>query len=106
LIANFAVKFGEFFHRKHLLLFLGKIFLVTDITKFSSEAKETWKWVKTTKIQIEIIIVPSKMRNCAVPPDIFNSEISFTLESKCIPALQKMNFHNALAKRYTKFISV
>jgi len=35
---------------------------VTDITEFSSEAKETWKWVNTTKIQTEIIMVP---RRCA-----------------------------------------
>jgi len=55
-----------------------KVFLATDITEFSSEAKETWKWVNTAKIQTEIIMVSSKMRKCAVPPDLFHSNISFS----------------------------
>jgi len=77
-ITNFSAKFGDFSLRKELLLFLGMSFLVTDITEYSNEAKDTWKWVNTAKIQIELIMVPSKMRNCAVPPDLFHSEISFT----------------------------
>ena len=52
--------------------------MVTDITQFSNEAKETWKWVNTAKILIELIMVPSKKRKCAVPPDLFHSEISFS----------------------------
>jgi len=39
---------------------------------------ETWKWMNTAKIQIGKIMVPSKMRKCAVPPDLFHSEISFS----------------------------
>jgi len=77
-ITNFSAKFGDFSLRKQLLLFLGNSFLVTDISQYSNEAKDTWKWVNTAKIQIELIIVSSKMRNCAVPPDLFHSEISFS----------------------------
>ena len=78
LIANFSVKFRDFFFRKQFLLCLGKFSLVTDITEFSSEAKEIWKCVNTAKIQRKLIMVPSKMPNCAVPPDHFHSEISFS----------------------------
>ena len=78
-ITNFSAKFSDFSLRKQLLVFLGMSFMVTDITQFSNEAKETWKWVNTAKIQIlEIIMVPSKMRKCAVPQDLFHSEISFS----------------------------
>jgi len=52
---------------------------VTDITEFSSEAKETFKWVNTTKNQIEIIMISSKMRNCAAHPDHSHSEKSCAL---------------------------
>jgi len=55
-----------------------KVYLVTDITEFSSEAKETCKWVNTANIQMEIIMVSSKMRNYAVPPDHSHSSISFS----------------------------
>ena len=78
LIANFSVKFRDFFLRKQFLLFLGKSSVMTDITEFSREAKDTWKWVNTAKIQRKLIMVPSKMRKCAVPPDLFHSEISFS----------------------------
>jgi len=75
---NFSAKFGDFSLRKQLLRFLGNSFLVTVIRKYSNEAKETWKWVNTAKIQMELIMVASKMRKCAVPPDLFHSEISFS----------------------------
>jgi len=78
MIASFTVKSGDFSLRKQLLVFLGMSFVVTDITQFSNEAKETWKWVNTAKILIELIMVPSKKRKCAVPPDLFHSEISFS----------------------------
>jgi len=77
-ITNFSAKFGHFSLRKQLLLFLGNSFLVTDISEYSNEAKDTSKWVNTAKIQIELIMVPSKMRNCVVPPDLFHSNISFS----------------------------
>ena len=77
-ITNFSAKFGDFSLQKQLLLFLGNSFLVTDISEYSNQAKETWKWVNTAKIQIELIMVPSKMRKCAAPPDLFHSEISFS----------------------------
>jgi len=78
MIASFTVKSGDFSLRKQLLVFLGMSFMVIDITQFSNEAKETWKWVNTAKILIERIMVPSKKRKCAVPPDLFHSEISFS----------------------------
>ena len=78
LIANFSVKFRDFFLRKQFLLFLGKFSLVTDITDFSRDAKETWKCVNRAKIQRKLIMVPSKMCKCAAPPDLFHSEISFS----------------------------
>jgi len=76
---SYLLKNSDFSLRKQLLLFLGKSFLVTDITEFSSEAKETFKWVNTTKNQIEIIMISSKMRNCAAHPDHSHSEKSCAL---------------------------
>ena len=102
MIASFTVKSGDFSLRKQLLVFLVMSFMVTDITQFSNEGKETWKWVNTAKIQIqEKIKVPSKMRKCAVTPDLFHSEISFS--STCnIPkhALSKKT------KRYLKLMRI
>ena len=102
MIASFTVNSGDFSLRKQLLVFLGMTFMVTDFTQFSNEAKETWKWVNTAKIQIlEIIIVPSKKRKCAVPPDLFHSEISFS--STC-----NMPKHCLLkkTKRYLKLMHI
>jgi len=48
-ITNFSAKFGDSSLRKQLLLFLGNSFLVTDISEYSNEAKDTWKWVQTIR---------------------------------------------------------
>jgi len=61
-ITNFSANIGDFSLRKQFLLFLGNSFLMTDISEYSNEAKHTWKWVNTTKILIELIMVPSEMR--------------------------------------------
>ena len=65
MIASFTVKSCDFSLRKQLLLFLGMISLVTDITEFSCEAKETWKWLNKAKIQTEIIIVVEDAQVCS-----------------------------------------
>ena len=78
MIASFTVKSGDFSLRKQFLVFLGMTLMVTDFTQFSNEAKETWKWVNTANILIQLIMVPSKMRKFAAPPDLFHSEISFS----------------------------
>jgi len=83
------VHFGDFSFQKQLLLLLGNSFLVTDINEFSNGAKDTWKWVNTTKIQIELIMVLSKMGSCAVPPDLLHSEISFSTTCKHSKTLLK-----------------
>ena len=101
MIASFTVKSGDFSLRKQLLVFLGMSFVVTDITQFSNEVKETWRWVNTAKIQMEVVMVPSKMRKFAVPQDLFHSEISFS--STCnIPkhCLRKKT------KRYLKLMRI
>jgi len=55
---------------------------VIDIIEFSSETKEIFKWVNRTKIQIEIIMISTKMRNCAVYPHHSRSEIPFSSTCK------------------------
>ena len=51
LIANFTVKFVDFFFENGCCCFFYCCFLVTDITEFSSEAKETCKGVNTAKFK-------------------------------------------------------
>ncbi|CAK8697998.1 unnamed protein product [Clavelina lepadiformis] len=55
LITNFAVRFDYFSLGKQLLLFIENPFLVTDITEFSVEAKDTCKWVDAAKVQLELV---------------------------------------------------
>jgi len=75
MIASFTVKSGDISLRKQLLVFLGMSFVVTDITQFSNEAKETWnsqmkqnqneakpKWSNQNEAIILVEAIKTKMK--------------------------------------------
>ena len=69
------MRFGDISLGKQLLLFIENPFLVTNITEFSAEAKETGKWVDSAKIQLELIEfqenVAVKELFCDCTPEMF-----------------------------------
>ena len=78
LIANFTVKFVDFFLRKQLLLFIRLLFFGDRYYRILKWSERNMQRGKHSQIQIDIILVPSKMPNCAVSPDLFHNEISFS----------------------------
>ncbi|MGH0138696.1 UNVERIFIED_CONTAM: hypothetical protein FKN15_072500 [Acipenser sinensis] len=52
---NFKARFDDFTLGRQLLLFIQNPFLVTNVTEFSEEAKQTFRWVNVASLQIELI---------------------------------------------------
>ncbi|MGH0122794.1 UNVERIFIED_CONTAM: hypothetical protein FKN15_057508 [Acipenser sinensis] len=55
LMDNFKARFDDFALERQLQLFIQNPFLVTNVTEFSEEAKQTFRWVNVASLQIELI---------------------------------------------------
>ncbi|MGH0125687.1 UNVERIFIED_CONTAM: hypothetical protein FKN15_071735 [Acipenser sinensis] len=52
---NFKAHFDDFALGRQLLLFIQNPFLVTNVTEFSGEAKQTFRWVNVASLQMVLI---------------------------------------------------
>lgn len=61
LIGNFKDRFGDFSLGSLLLLFIQNPFMVSNVTLFSHEAKQAFKWVNAASVQMELIDLHENM---------------------------------------------
>uniref|UniRef100_A0A0P4WGZ3 Uncharacterized protein n=1 Tax=Scylla olivacea TaxID=85551 RepID=A0A0P4WGZ3_SCYOL len=61
LIGNFKDRFGDFSLGSLLLLFIQNPFMVSNVTLFSHEAKQVFKWVNAASVQMELIDLHENM---------------------------------------------
>jgi len=77
LIASFTVKSGDF-SLKTVAAVSSTVVFWWQILPNSQVKRKKHAKSKHSQIQIDIILVPSKMPNYAVSPDLFHVEISFS----------------------------
>ncbi|MGH0129844.1 UNVERIFIED_CONTAM: hypothetical protein FKN15_041271 [Acipenser sinensis] len=88
---NFKARFDDFALGRQLLLFIQNPFLVTNVTEFSEEAKQTFRWVNVASLQMEL------QENVALREQVGDCD-PVTFWGKMVPAagfpvLNKMALH-------------